>query len=308
CKQPLVLNSRCCDICQRYFHPSCSLIYLASKQANSCCLKLKLSSLDTSNKQSQEQTTKRTMSLTSSLTNAPAETVSQTVQSSSLEKILNSFIEQQATFNKVMTDSMSQLTTTVNKQTKCQTEMNAKLNDIKKIMKTLGEHDVRINKLEQHNDVLITRLNTLCEENKVLNNTMTKLKSTNVPIQSSASSNIIFTGIPQSHSLNLSTAISKVLRSIEASNQIDDILDIHEGHGELTIKQVFDAELNGKIFINEFLDSHSHDLYKRVKEIAHNKKFKYVWLKQGNIYVRMHDNSDRIHSRTLADLDELQSS
>ncbi|KAK0076458.1 hypothetical protein PV326_010765 [Microctonus aethiopoides] len=90
---------------------------------------------------------------------------------SSLETTLNLFIEQQSSYNKGLTDSISQLTATINKQSKCQIKMNSKLNDLKKITKTLNDHDVRISKLEQHNEVLATRVTSLSDENLELNNT-----------------------------------------------------------------------------------------------------------------------------------------
>lgn len=97
--------------------------------------------------------------------------------------------------------------------------MNTKLNDIKKIAKTLSEHEVRINKLEQHNEVLTTRVNALCEGNYELNNTIRKLKSSQVASSSIASSEVIFSGIPLSLALNPSTAVTKVLKPIDASHQ-----------------------------------------------------------------------------------------
>ncbi|KAK0070937.1 hypothetical protein PV325_013829 [Microctonus aethiopoides] len=230
--------------------------------------------------------------------------------------------------------------------------MNSKLNDLKKITKTLNDHDVRISKLEQHNEVLATtifitqRVTSLSDENLELNNTIIKLQSSQVISSSTSSSNVIFSGIPQQLVQNPLTAIAKILNSIDASNQTEDILDIRtvnkkqedtvttlpdqikvsfivtfkssqiadhiinkkRRHGVLLIKQAFDTDINGKIYINEFLDPITHELYRSVKAVAHEKKCKYVWIKQGNIFIRMHDNSDKIHIKTRADLDTFKSS
>lgn len=320
CAQPLILTSRRCDTCLRYFHPSCSNIYLASKQANPCCLKSKLISSH-ANMSANESISLKTMSPSLSPTTQTASILHMQTDKApfSLETTLNLFIEQQSSYNKGLTDSISQLTATINKQSKCQIEMNSKLNDLKKITKTLNDHDVRISKLEQHNEVLATRVTSLSDENLELNSTIIKLQSSQVISSSTSSSNVIFSGIPQQLGQNPLTAIAKILNSIDASNQTEDILDIRtvnkkqentvttlpdqiktsfiatfkssqiaehiinkkRRHGVLLIKQAFDSDINGKIFINEFLDPITHELYLSVKAVAHEKKCKYVWIKQG---------------------------
>ncbi|KAK0076214.1 hypothetical protein PV326_010948, partial [Microctonus aethiopoides] len=341
CEQPVVLCSRSCDTCQRSFHPSCSLIYLSSKQANPCCLESKFASTDIKMLPN-EPTHKRSMSSSSSLTSlAIDKSSSQTIQSSSLERILNSFIEQQAIFNKSMTDSMSQQTSTLKKQVNWQAEIDNKLNDIKKMAETLSEHETRINKLEHHNESLAAQVHTLSEENHQLN---AAIKSLTVPREISSpktSSDVIFSGIPQSLYNNPLTAVTKVLKSIDASHQAEDIFDIrvvnkkHEvtatmspnqlktsfivvfkspqiaehvinkkrRHEMLTIKQVFDADINGNILVNEFLDSATHELFRLTKEMARVKKWKYIWIRQGNIFIRTQDATERFHIKTHTDLE-----
>ncbi|KAK0073038.1 hypothetical protein PV325_010364 [Microctonus aethiopoides] len=85
-----------------------------------------------------------------------------------MEDMLKKFMEQQSTFNKNMTDSMTQQTQALKRQVKVQDDMNIKLNEIKKIVKTLNEHEVRLGKLEQHNESLTLQIAALSNENQKL--------------------------------------------------------------------------------------------------------------------------------------------
>lgn len=125
-----------------------------------------------------------------------------------------------------MTDSISQQTSTLNKQVNLQAEINNKLNDIKKMAETLSEVKTRIYKLEHHNEYLVVQVNTLCEEYHQLNAAMKSLTESREISSPKTPSDVIFSGIRQSLSCNSSTAITKVLKSIDASHQAGDILDI----------------------------------------------------------------------------------
>ncbi|KAK0159460.1 hypothetical protein PV328_010336 [Microctonus aethiopoides] len=261
-----------------------------------------------------------------------------------MEDMLKKLMEQQSTFNKNMTDSMAQQTQALKRQGKVQDDMNIKINEIKKIVNTLNEHEVRLGKLEQHNESLTLQITALNNDNQKLSSEFCLLKQSDTIYTPKLSSEIIMSGIPQTHSTNPLTATSKILHSIGASHQVDDILDIRSVNKQqdnststlpteikstfiinfkspqianhiidkkrrvLTIKQVFDIDRNGSIYINEFLNAETHSLYGRVKEVARDIKCKYVWVKQGCIFARMNDGADKIHIRSIADLDTFKAS
>ncbi|KAK0075940.1 hypothetical protein PV325_006150, partial [Microctonus aethiopoides] len=144
----------------------------------------------------------------------------------SLEAMLNSFMEQQAIFNKNMNDSMAQQTTSLKKQAKCQDDMNFKVNEIKRIAKIVTEHEVKIIKLEQENESLSLRLDTLSVDNQKIVSEINHIKEIRTINPPNISSELIISGVPQSLAHNPLTAVTKVLQSIDASQQADDIIDI----------------------------------------------------------------------------------
>ncbi|KAK0084672.1 hypothetical protein PV326_006198 [Microctonus aethiopoides] len=92
--------------------------------------------------------------------------IPQTTMSSSsqlsMENTLKSFIEQQLQFNNHLLDLM--------------TKQNEKLNDIKSIVKSLSEHEVRIEKLEQQNALYSKSLADLTEQYKIMSDELQALK------------------------------------------------------------------------------------------------------------------------------------
>lgn len=306
CKQTIVQSGRTCGISHKYFHPSCSLIYLASKLASSCCLKTKLQSFTPTAAQSMNiMQANNNVPLPITVTGVATDDNSFPVTSlSPIEIMLNSFIEQQTIFNKNISESMSQQTVALQEHAKLQEDMNLKLNEIKKMSKMLNEHDERINKLEKHHDSMSLQINEIKNTNNKL---ATDLQHhIDIPNYSSTdtSADVIIVGVPESLSCNPLTAISKVLRSIDAALQIEDILDIRKvntkskniiatspkiikssfivcfkspqiashiiskkrRHGTLTIKDAFDDDTKGNIFINEFLEAKTHYYIVRSKK------------------------------------------
>lgn len=86
------------------------------------------------------------------------------------------------------------------------------------------------------------------------------------------------------------------------------VVDKKRRHGVLTIKQVIDIDINGSIYIDEFLKTETHTLYRRVKDVARDIECKYVWVKHGCIFARMNDGVDKINIRSHADLDTFKAS
>ncbi|KAK0076051.1 hypothetical protein PV326_011112, partial [Microctonus aethiopoides] len=208
--------------------------------------------------------------------------ISQTTSSSSMEDMLKKFMEQQSTFNKNMTDSMTQQTQALKRQAK---------------------------------------IAALSNDNQKLSSEVCLLKQSDTINTSKLSSKIIISGVPQTVSNNPLTAISKILHSIDASHQVEDILDIrsvNKKHDNTTstlpaeIKSTFIINFKSPQIASHVVDKkrryETHALYRRVKEVARDIKCKFVWVKQGCIFARMNDGAEKINIRSHADLDAFKAS
>ncbi|KAK0071584.1 hypothetical protein PV326_001092, partial [Microctonus aethiopoides] len=265
----------------------CSARQQTSKLASFGCIKTKLQSFTPTIALSKNiMQANNNVPLPITVTDAATDNNTSPVTSfSPIEIMLNSFIEQQTIFNKNMSESMSQQTVALQKHAKLQEDMNLKLNEIKKMSKMLNEHDERINKLEKRHDSMSLQINEI----KNINNKLATDLHLHIDVPNYSSTNtsadVIIVGVPEALSCNPLAAVSKVLRSIDAALQIENILDIRKvntkseniiatspkiikssfivcfkspqiaahiiskkrRHGTLTIKDAFDDDTKGNI-------------------------------------------------------------
>ncbi|KAK0170583.1 hypothetical protein PV328_008420 [Microctonus aethiopoides] len=86
------------------------------------------------------------------------------------------------------------------------------------------------------------------------------------------------------------------------------VIDCKRRMGKLILERLFGTDINGVVYINEFLNSTKHELYLKAKDKVRSHKWKYVWILEGNIYVRQDDGKDKIKILTASDLDLITSS
>jgi len=67
-----------------------------------------------------------------------------------------------------------------------------------------------------------------------------------------------------------------------------------------------DERESGKIYVNDCLTFYYRSLFYNTKETARAKEYKYVWVKNSNIFVRKKDGDNRVLIRNLKDLESLQ--
>ncbi|KAK0077009.1 hypothetical protein PV326_010370, partial [Microctonus aethiopoides] len=79
-------------------------------------------------------------------------------------------------------------------------------------------HEVRINKLEKHDESISLQVTTLCNNNQKFAADLKQHIEEHNNSLTSISSEVIIAGIPQALSHNILTAIAKVLQSIEAKH------------------------------------------------------------------------------------------
>ena len=60
-----------------------------------------------------------------------------------------------------------------------------------------------------------------------------------------------------------------------------------------------------RIFLKENLTPQRHLLLKEAEVFAAKKNFKFIWTKNGQVFLRKHEDSSIIYVRCSADLDEL---
>ena len=71
---------------------------------------------------------------------------------------------------------------------------------------------------------------------------------------------------------------------------------------KLTVKDVFNINDEGRIYINEMYDKDTYQLFLKVRELAKKNGYKYPWVKGNNIYVKRDNNSVPIIIQSMDDL------
>ncbi|KAK0160222.1 hypothetical protein PV328_007650 [Microctonus aethiopoides] len=332
CKQALVCEHPHCSVCLRDFHPSCSKLDLSYKGANTCCF----SKFETISPMA-TQSSRQNMSKSSSRSSSPLiptitndDFSAQSLQdSSSIESKFGAFIANQMSFNNKLSDMINEQNKQLvadqtlfnNRLSDIIKDQNDKLTEIKNIAKSVAEQQVRIQKLEQQNVILSKNVVNLSQQNRVIVNDVHDIREGLANMTKQPSSELIISGIPAELELepkqmnnanqndvnNHRTKLSYIVKfkSVYVSRHV---IDLKKRKGDLTASEVFDCPLTSKIYINEFLSPRMHSLHCKVKELAKIHKYKYVWVKNGNISVRKEDKSSVIVDRTDRDLRLLETS
>lgn len=137
--------------------------------------------------------------------------------------------------------------------------------------------------------------------------------------------NLEFHGIPVSENENLMSKVNEVARKIKVPELTDnDVVTIHRlpaakdkvpgilvRLGRQSLKEAFLKQrkelntLNEQCHILENLTKRNRTLLANVKDWARTHGFKYVWHRNGNVYVRQKDGDNAINVRHENDLDKL---
>ncbi|KAK0087668.1 hypothetical protein PV326_005084 [Microctonus aethiopoides] len=220
-------------------------------------------------------------------------------------------------------------------------DFNSKLTEINNLAKTVANQQVKINKLELQNSTLAKNITTLVRQQEINTNDVKVIKHDLTKALNHSSPEMIISGVPIQLAIEPQTVVNNLLRSLNAPHLENDILDIRKissknnmststqndksskssyivrfksehvarhvitlkrRKGILTLKEVFSSNVIGNIYVNEFLPPQVHALYRKTKELAKLHKFKYVWVKDGNISVRHSDNTPIINILTDEDL------
>lgn len=89
------------------------------------------------------------------------------------------------------------------------------------------------------------------------------------------------------------------------------IMDSYKSNGPLFLNQLNgdtsrDSDEFGKVFINEYLNSTTKQLFDETKKIQKTLKIKYVWIQNGQLLLRMNENSKVFRINNNEDLIKLK--
>ena len=85
----------------------------------------------------------------------------------------------------------------------------------------------------------------------------------------------------------------------------DHILKIKRELGELKFSDIFSSSSASQIYLSEMVPSALHKLRLLAKTRAEKFNYKYVWTREGKLFVRKNDESDKIELISESDLDKM---
>ncbi|KAK0073891.1 hypothetical protein PV325_009048 [Microctonus aethiopoides] len=236
-------------------------------------------------------------------------TMSSSSQKSSIETTLNTFIAQQNQFNTRLTQLLEDQSQSLKQQSNKLNEQNTKINEIHNITKTVAEHQIKIKNLKSSSEIIISGLPSqlITHNNVVVEKVLTVIGAPQL------STDILsIRHVKNNNTRNSNQAIRTVNDSLiikfKSEHIVKYVIDCKRQLGKLTLERLFGTDTNGIVYINEFLNSTKYELYLKTKNKIRSQKWKYVWISDGNIYVRQDDGKDKIKILTSSDLDQITSS
>lgn len=117
-----------------------------------------------------------------------------------------------------------------------------------------------------------------------------------------------FRTIRGKNNLNTTPIIVVELMDEEKKNEIN---RNYKTNGPIIISQIIKNTKNTaaehqKVYINDYLCTYYKKLLEETKKLKQNYNIKFVWVKNGNIYVRQNESSASYRIRNYTDLDSIQ--
>lgn len=231
----------------------------------------------------------------------------------SLDKKLTNFAEHQNTVNAALSNNLDALSSNVTE-----------------LAKRAENQEQRSARIEQEQLLIKQQLSQVTQN------------INEQPSQDSTSSEVIISGVPICINDTPINIVEKVFAAVGASHLFSDVLDVSlvprrsvtEGNvppqtkssfvvtlrscqvrefvikhrrakKDLFVKEVFQNELPGKIFVNEKLPYKTYILYRQAKSKASAASFKYVWVNKGTILARKGDGLPVININSEEDLNKI---
>ncbi|XP_077272328.1 uncharacterized protein LOC143902941 [Temnothorax americanus] len=307
CKKPIANQSLECERCKKLFHPGCVKPYATYKYADTCCKALAATLDAPLTPVSEPNAHPFDFASGVSATQVQAQLQGQTETNVLLQKLFNQ-----------LKDSDAKLSAFIEDQRCINREINDKLSKLELITDTVAQSVLRIDKLEQESSALAREVRDLKAAQSVpRDENENKLIISGVPNELSITptelvGNILkVLDIPDlsSHILNVRSMARKrqtVMASDGSSSPgstgsfivtlssgaVRDVV-IASKRVKRSLKQseVCSGGSNQNIYVNELLSRTAYDLLQRVKKIAKERSYKYVWTRGSRICVRLSDGA-----------------
>lgn len=197
----------------------------------------------------------------------------------------------------------------------------------------IDDYELRFKNLEKK----ITQLEKINENNMSQKNDLFELQAkVEASEQYARANNIEIIGIPEKKQENLMDVLKKiyselkvempnhieyasrvtprdkiegrprnVVVKLERRQQKDEIIAAIRKRKGLTAEDI-DMRGNQNIFINEHLSPKNKLLYKKVRDFSKEQKYKFCWIKNCKIYLRLNENSNHICINHISDLEKIK--
>ncbi|XP_024885090.1 uncharacterized protein LOC112463127 [Temnothorax curvispinosus] len=331
CTKTIAGQSVSCTVCAREFHPGCVKSYLTMKAAGDCC-KSQLSSMSIV-RDERRAFSPTVLSDTASVVVGAAHSGAQahfitrdTADGAALDstnELLRGLIEQ-------VKATDAKISAFIDCQQRTNEELNDKLNCLNRLTDTVAENSQRIAQLELDNANLVREIRDLKSARSThdahLSNELiiSGLPSTTSVTPAKLSENVLAAlNVPHlaCHVLGVrmvsrppsatqgrskaTTASSSMIVTLASSTVCDVIISKKREKGALKQRDICDAGSDRHVYVNVLLPKYTYDLLQRVKRIAAENSYKFVWVKNGHICVRSSDGQPIIRINSDADLAKL---
>ncbi|XP_071581130.1 uncharacterized protein [Temnothorax nylanderi] len=238
--------------------------------------------------------------------------------------------ESDAKLTAFMEKSDSKLSVFIDSQQRTNKEISDKLSHLNRLTDTVAENSRRIAQLELDNANLVREIHELksarpahdahlCNELIVSGLPSTTsitpvklsenvLAALNVPHLASHVLGVrMVNRVPAATqgSSKVTAASSSMIVTLASSTVCDAIISKKREKGALKQRDICDAGSDRYVYVNVLLPKCTYDLLQRVKRIARENAYKFVWVKNGHICVRSSDGQPIICIDSDADLAKL---
>lgn len=217
------------------------------------------------------------------------------------------------------------------------TQMEELIKSIKDLQKTIGFMSEQLEDMRKENKEFKKLLKEETRERECMKSRIRQLEDiVERNEKDKIKTNIIVTGIEQKNGKeeNLADVVDKMFRAlnikIEKSDVVackrkevngdcppiivtlmskekkEKILEARKAAGSIKTKECGLAGRNNEIYINEQLSPHTANLFYHSRQTKKEKNYKYVWTRDGNIYIKKSDTSRKIKISNIDDLTSLQ--
>lgn len=237
--------------------------------------------------------------------------------------------EEEEDMNHVMKSLFADFKKEIKKELKeFEKSMNYNGNKLDDVLKKLSEMECDMKKINEKQEMLEAENDNLKMKIKILENSMDEME------QYSRNKNIQVDGIPVQKDENLKEMLMEIGKKIDVNMKKEDIDAIHRvptrstKNPEPIIVQFLTRQMKeelitksrgsnlctedigincskSSIYINDHLSKMKKQLMFEARQLKKSKNYKFIWSRNGKIFVRKHETSNIIHINSMDDLQKI---